>query len=84
LVWYLCIYIYICHGYLAIYSASASAANSAHIRQPRPDSGLGFRVFLGGGAHHKKMAKGHLPRVVYRQVQGLLEIKDTHRPRTLR
>ena len=41
--------------------------NSAHLRQPRPDFGLGLSHF-GRGSTKEKMLKGHLPRVIYYRV----------------
>jgi len=50
-------------------------ANMAHIRQSRPDSGLGLQVnvitrgtSLGGVPREQKMLKGHLHRVINHQV----------------
>ena len=43
---------------------SRCPANMAHIRQSRPDSGLGFLVRV---PREQKMLKGHLPRVIYHQ-----------------
>jgi len=42
--------------------------NSAHLRQPRPDVGLGLSHFGRGSTKEEKMLKGHLPRVIYYRV----------------
>jgi len=49
----------VCHG-----GVLRSLPHVRHVRQPRPDSGLG----LGGVPQEQNMLKGHLPRVIYHQV----------------
>ena len=56
-----------------LFEVSLYRAKSAHARQSSPESGHGLKHFLGGVPREQKMLKGHLPRVIYRQVhQGHL------------